>query len=113
MHGLRLGHARGRPRAEHLGDAEVEHLDAGRAVGARGEEEVGGLEVAVDDAERVRLGERLAGLQHVVDGLGRGEVAALLERPREVAALEVLHHDVRRRRSRAGRRRGRARRARS
>ncbi len=34
----------------HLGDAEVEQLDAGRAVGAGGEEEVGGLEVAVDDA---------------------------------------------------------------
>ena len=36
----------------------------------RVEEEVLGLEIAVHDAERVRLGERLARLEHVVDGLG-------------------------------------------
>ena len=35
---------------EDLGDAEVEHLDERRAVGAAGEEEVRRLEVAVDDA---------------------------------------------------------------
>ena len=31
-----------------------------------------GLQIAVDDPERVRLGERLAGLEQVVDGATRG-----------------------------------------
>ena len=49
------------PLAEHLGDAEVEHFDDlfGDATGvdhARVEEVVG-LEIAVDDAFGVRLGE--------------------------------------------------------
>ena len=50
-------------RVEHrLRDAEIEHLDDRRAVRALGEEEVCGLEIPVNDAERVRLGDRLAGL---------------------------------------------------
>ena len=43
------------------------------------EEEVRRLEIAVDDAERVRLGDGLAGLEDVVDGVVDGERAALLE----------------------------------
>ena len=78
-----------------LGDAEVEDLDERRAVGPRGEEEVRRLEVAVDDAERVRLGDapRTPG--------GRSSTAsatasapALRDEVAEVAALEVLHHHV-------------------
>ena len=58
------------------------------------EEEVRGLEVAVQDAGAVRLGERLAGLEGEVDG--RRDV----ERParddaHEVLPFEELHHDVR------------------
>ena len=65
-------------------------------VGAPHAEEVRRLEVAVDDAERVRLGDRLAGLEHEVDRLLDGQRAALLEPRGEVPALEVLHHHVRR-----------------
>ena len=41
---------------------------------------------------RVRLVERLTYLQHAIDGVLDGERAVLLQDPREVAALEVLHH---------------------
>jgi hypothetical protein len=83
-------------RLRDLRDAEVEHLDRGRPVGAVGEKEIRGLEVAMNDAERVRLGERLARLEHELERLVDGERAALRERVREVEPLEVLHHDVRR-----------------
>ena len=63
-----------------LGDAEVEDLDATGAVGALGEEEVRGLEVAVDDAERVGLGDRLARLEDEVDGLHRSAGAPVRSR---------------------------------
>ena len=80
----------------HLRDAEVEHLDAGAPVGAVCEKEVRGLEIAMDHPERVRLGERLGGLEQVVDRqLGR-EAALLLEELLEVLSLEVLHDQVRR-----------------
>ena len=52
-----------------LRDAEVEDLDAGRPVGTSREKKVRGLQVAVDDTDRVRLGERLARLQDAVDRL--------------------------------------------
>ena len=45
---------------------------------------------------RVRFGERLARLEHVVDGVDHVERAVVLHRLGEVAPLEVLHHDVRR-----------------
>ncbi len=79
-----------------LRDAEVEDLDGRRAVGPVREEQVRGLEIAVDDAVRVGLGEGLAGLQHVLDGLLSAERAALLDEVREVAAFEVLHLHERR-----------------
>jgi hypothetical protein len=50
-----------------LRDAEVEDLHARRAVGAMAEEQIGGFEVAVDDARCVRLGEPLARLENEVD----------------------------------------------
>ncbi len=81
--------------ARGLGDAEVEHLDQRRAVGPPGEEEVGGLDVAVDDAVAVRLGERVAALDDVVDRVGHVE-HALREEVGEVAPLQELHHHVRR-----------------
>ena len=66
-----------------LRDAEVEHLHERPPSRSLREEEVRGLEVAMDDPERVRLGDRLAGLEDVVDGVADREVAALLEqRPR-------------------------------
>ena len=50
----------------------------------------------MDDPERVRLGDRLARLEHVLDRLVGGHAAAPLHHRAEIVALEVLHHDVRR-----------------
>ena len=54
------------------------------------------------DPERVRLGQRLRGLQQVVDRQLGGEAALIFEQLFEVSALEVLHDHVR---SAAGKRR--------
>ena len=51
------------------------------------EKEVRGLEVAVDHAERVRLGQRLGGLEHVVDRELDGEAPLVLEELLEVLPL--------------------------
>ena len=75
----------------HLGDAEVENLDQRRSIGAGGEEEVGGLEVAVDDAERMRLGQRLARLQDVPHGLRDRQPLASVEHSGQRLPVEVLH----------------------
>ena len=54
------------------------------------------------DPERVRLGDRLARLQHVADGAGHRERAAPRHGFGQILALEILHHHVRRaRRERA------------
>ena len=77
-----------------LGDAEVEDLDRELAIRPAHAEEVGGLEVPVDDAERVRVRDGLAGLEDEVDRLLDRQEATLLEPRREVESLEVVHHDV-------------------
>ena len=63
----------------------------------------------MDDAERVRLGDRLAGLEHVVD---RARDAGARRARRDVgersSPVEVLHDHVRRAVRRARRRRARA-----
>jgi hypothetical protein len=74
-----------------LRDAEVEHLHRGPARRARRQEQVRGLEVPVDHAQRVRLGHRLARLEHEAHALGHGQRAAALEGLREILPLEVLH----------------------
>jgi hypothetical protein len=78
-----------------LRDPEVEDLEQHAAVGARRQEQVGRLDVAVHDAERVRLGERLAGLDHQVDREARLQPALLGDQLADVLALEELHHEVR------------------
>ena len=84
----------GLPRLDHLGEPEVDHLDEVTARAERLEDDVLGLEIAVDDAEVVRFGqrgERLA--QHVEDAPDLG--AALFVRdPREIAPAQKLHHQV-------------------
>jgi hypothetical protein len=49
----------------------------------------------VHDAEVVRLGDRLAGLQEQIDGLDARNWTPALEDARQVLALEVLHDDER------------------
>ena len=61
----------------------------------RREEDVVRLQVAVDDAGRVRLRERARRLRDDLRHLGRGERPARDDRVRERLALEVLHDDVR------------------
>ena len=57
-------------------------LTTGEPSARRHEEQVRRLEVAVDDAERVRLGDRLAGLEHVLDGVARPAARRALARAR-------------------------------
>ncbi len=70
-----------------LGKPEVEHLD--RAVGA--ELDVGGFEIAVDDARLVRCLERLGDLE----GDGRGlfdRNRSALDALGEILAFDQFHH---------------------
>jgi hypothetical protein len=50
----------------------------------------------MDDPEGVRLGDGLAGLEHVPDGFLARQRAARSDEGREIPSLEVLHHDERR-----------------
>ena len=55
--------------ARHLRDAEIEHLDLRSLPRQRREEQVRRLDIAVDDALAVGVGEGVAGLDDVADGL--------------------------------------------
>ena len=52
------------------------------------------LEIAVDDAQAVGLGQPVADLAGVGKGLRRGQVADLADEALEVLALDVFHGDV-------------------
>jgi hypothetical protein len=69
------------------GEAEVGDAGPGAA-----HEDVGGLEVAVDEADLMRGGEAVAGLAEHVDDLGPGPRADT-QPVAEGAALDVLHGD--------------------
>jgi len=81
-------------RAARLRDAEVEDLDRRNPVGASDEKNVGGLQIAMNDSDRVRLGNRVAGLDDDVDHLGGRKRAASTEDPREILAYEQLHDHI-------------------
>ena len=72
-----------------LGEAEVEDLDAA----VLRDEEVLGLQVAVDDPLLVRRGEAVRDLQRVVDRLSRRQLPAR-ERRAQRLAFEQLLNDV-------------------
>ncbi len=74
-----------------VGDAEVGDLH--RAV--LEQEDVAGLDVAVDHALPVRVAERVEDLRHDAHDLGVGEALVPLECGLEVAPLDVLHRDER------------------
>ena len=76
-----------------LRDAEVEHL-RDLALVIAGEEDVGGLEVAVDEAGGVRHGEGAADLRGDRGDLARREGALAAEAAVQVLPLEQLHRDV-------------------
>ena len=76
--------------ARELGQAEVEHLDAI----AMGDEQVGRLDVPVDDAAAVRRVERLGDLPGEVQH-ARGGQRPFFDQLLDGAPLEQLHHDER------------------
>ena len=80
-----------------LGDAEVEQLDALTAadLGVGDQEDVVGLEIAMDDADPVRGAQRRGDLPRDACGDQRGELSEALESRAERFALEELHDDVR------------------
>ena len=80
---LRLGHG--------TGDPEVHHPHA--AVGRQ--EDVRGLDVAVDDAPRVGGGKRLRHLLGDLGGHQRRDGAPLVDQVRQVLAIHEFHHDER------------------
>ncbi len=86
--------ARGRPRAVHLGDSEVDDLGL-RLPGLTREEDVLGLEIAVDDAALVCGRERIGDGQERLHGLHRADAPPRRDRFRERLARKELHHDER------------------
>jgi hypothetical protein len=91
LHRLHELAARG---ADRLGDAEVEDLGHHVAAVVEGEEDVPGLEIAVDDAAVVRLVEAARDERDPRGGLARAEAALALEAVVHALAFEHLHHDV-------------------
>ncbi len=77
-------------RVERPGDAEIHHLGVPLAV----DHDVLGLEVAVDDAQPVRLGQPLGDLLGDRQRLGLGEMSRPPDEALEVLAGHILHGDV-------------------
>ena len=85
---------RGSMRPALRADAEVEHLDEVGLAVARDEEDVLGLEVAVDDAGRVRRRQRPADLDRDLAGAFGIEPALVRQHVGEIDPVEVLHDEV-------------------
>ena len=79
--------------AGHLREAEVEQLDEVAPVGALEQEDVVGFDVAVDDVELVRAGERGRHLHRDVHRARLGHRAPR-DHVGEADAVEELHHQV-------------------
>src|SRR5580700_1012904 len=80
--------------ARSLHDSKVEDFHALGGARLAHHEQVGWLQVAVDETQRVRLGYDLANLQHEVGGLLRRKTAVSAQPLGHVVATEVLHDDV-------------------
>ena len=100
---VELRERRGLAARDHLRDAEVEDLhDLLVPVGGvrlrrrqnPGEEEVVGLEIAMDNALRVRLGEGAKRLARSIHGDRNGEATEPREALPEALALEELHREI-------------------
>ena len=77
-----------------LGDAEVQHLDEQRVVVVAREDDVRGLEVAVDDAAAVRVLDAVGDLAGDGRGFVEGERARALQSLAERLAFDEFHDDV-------------------
>ena len=88
-HGVGLGDGR-RGVLHGAGDAEVHHLHRAR----RGQHDVAGLDVPVDDAGAVGVLQRVQDAGDDLHGLGDGHGLALAEELADRVPLDVLHDDV-------------------
>jgi hypothetical protein len=88
--------ARAKLALGHLGETEVEHLREIPAAVLVGEEDVLGLQVAVNDAEAVGLVQGAADLHQDRDGSLVRERTLLADDLVQVLAVQELHHDVER-----------------
>jgi hypothetical protein len=77
-------------RAVESGQAHVENLDHALVI----EQEVGRLDVAMDDATAVSIGQATSSLQYVVGSIGYREWAMFLDEDREVLAVDVFHDQI-------------------
>ena len=75
-------------------DAEVEDFEEVVSVILEGDEEIGGLDIAVEDALLVDSLDALAGLSHEVEDARPWEGALELKQGEEVDALEGFHDEV-------------------
>ena len=92
-HVVRGAHDRAGARGRGHGEARHSEVhDLHRPV--HGEEDVGGLDVAVDDAGLVRAGQPVEELHDDVDLPLQGQGRVLAQRLEQVHALEQLHRDV-------------------
>ena len=80
-------------KAHDLGDAEVDDLEQRRSTRFLDDKDVVRLEIAVDDADRVRCRQTGAQLAHQRRDLGQGQ-ATRLHALTQRAALQVLHDVV-------------------
>jgi hypothetical protein len=77
-----------------FGDPEVEQLHERLAVAVVAQEDVLGLDVAVDDAALVRARERLRHVRDDERGVRGRDAPPLHQELAQIAPLEQLHHDV-------------------
>jgi hypothetical protein len=82
-------------RLDPLGNSEIENLDARRPRGDGGEEEIGRLDVAVDQPEGMRLLESGASAQHIVHCDRCGQTPTRLEHCAQIHAHESFQHQER------------------
>ncbi len=73
---------------------EVDHLHDVGLIRPLGEDDVGGLDVAVNEAERVGFGQRAVDLRENVDGARGLDRAMSLDEVMEIEPFEVLHRVV-------------------
>ena len=85
----RPGHLIDHVARQPVSQAEVEHLEAALGIA----EDVGALEIAMDDAAAVRMCKRVGRFDRTANDGGR-VVSARRDTSREASALDVFHRDV-------------------